>query len=77
MVLSLSVSEVSFACVVNDRTIAEANVMRSLDGLVASMPVTSFLLDNESNVLGRQTARLYNLLATTRRASSGCSATPM
>ena len=63
MVLSFSVAEgMSFACVINDRAIAEANVMRSLDGLVRSTPVTAFLLDNESNTLGRQTARLYNLL---------------
>jgi hypothetical protein len=63
MVLSVFVSEgISFACVINDRTIAEANVMRSLAGLEASTPVTALLLDNESNILGRRTASLYNLL---------------
>ena len=52
----------AFACVVHDRSIAEANVLRSIDGLAVTPPPTAFILDNEANALGLRTARLYNLL---------------
>lgn len=52
----------SLACVVHDQALAEANLAPSLSGLSSSPSVTAMLLDNGSNVLGTDTARLYNIL---------------
>ncbi|MGL6278619.1 MAG: hypothetical protein ACRC50_03590, partial [Gaiella sp.] len=50
----------SIACAVHDRAIAERYLLPSLDALEGD--VSRILLDNEGNVLGRNLARLFNLL---------------
>jgi hypothetical protein len=54
--------ELSIACPVHDRRLAETYLVPSLDALDGEAPVR-FLLDNEDNAISRNVAYLYNLLA--------------
>jgi hypothetical protein len=54
--------ELSIACAMNDRRIAETYLLPSLDGLDGDAPVR-FLLDNQDNAISRNLAQLYNTLA--------------
>lgn len=53
--------ELSVACAIHDREIAETHLLPSLEAL-AGDPPTRFLLDNEGNALSRNMAHLCNLL---------------
>jgi len=55
-------AELSIACAIHDRRTAESCLLSSLDALDGHAPVR-FLLDNEDNVVSRNMAHLYNVLA--------------
>lgn len=53
--------ELSVACAIHDRAIAESHLLASLDALEGDQP-TRLLLDNVGNVLSRNMAHLCNVL---------------
>jgi len=56
----VTAARLSFASVVNDRTVAERFLLPSLGALDEEAP--TFLLSNEENALGTNIAQLYNIL---------------